>query len=108
MVRLLITTLLLAAALACSDGSISVTADEYGDAWPFAVNSGRIRCTKYAPDTNTRRPYVLFVAGDVEYGINGAAKGVGGFPDGLTILKPGKTGADLQPFIDRGLTLCQP
>jgi hypothetical protein len=42
----------------------------------------------------------------IQYGLNGSAKTFG-FPDSASILKPGIVGNDLQPFIERGLTLCK-
>lgn len=96
--------IVLVSAVACAspDDGIRITATEYGPRWPFTLESGTLRCQK-----DRTRQYVTFDDGQgVQYGLNGAARGLG-FPDGLTILKPGKTGADLQPFIDRGLTLCQ-
>jgi hypothetical protein len=40
------------------------------------------------------------------YGVNGSARAFG-YPDHASILKAGKTGADVQPLIDRGLSLCE-
>src|SRR5262245_2555590 len=88
--------------LACGSPGLEVSRDQFGAAWPFAAERGTIRCV-----TRSDRPLVTIDTGDgIQYGINGAARGFGGFPDGLKILQPEKVGADLQPFIERGLALC--
>lgn len=79
-----------------------VTQVEYGQAWPFTVTAGTLRCV-----TDGARKYVTLDTGDgIEYGLNGSARAFG-FPDSRSIYRDGKTGADLQPLIDRGLRLCQ-
>lgn len=87
-----------------SPPGITVSRSEYGDTWPFTIERGTLRCTDSHQSVN--RPLVTLDSGDgIEYGLNGAARGFG-FPDGMKMLKAGMTGADVQPFIDRGLTLC--
>lgn len=81
---------------------IRVTRAEFGDAWPFTVPEGALRC-----QTDRQRKYVTLDTGDgIWYGLNGSAKDFG-FPDSASILKPGIVGNNLQPFIARGLTLCK-
>lgn len=85
-----------------SDG-IRVTQTEYGARWPFTVTDGTLRCY-----TDRTRQFVVFDTGNgIQYGLNGAARGVGGFPDSKAIMKPDTFGVHLQPLIDRGLTLCR-
>ena len=87
---------------ACGSDGVRVTAAEYGDKWPFKATEGTVRCEM--PYT---RPLVSFDPGDgVRYGLNGAARGAGNMPDGMSLVKPGKVGVDVQPFIDIGLRLC--
>lgn len=86
------------------ESGIPVSAAEYGDAWPFNVNAGTLRCI--SESQRSPRLFVTLDTGDgIEYGLNGAARAFG-FPDGLTMLKPGRIPADVAPFIERGLTLC--
>jgi hypothetical protein len=77
---------------------------DFGDRWPFTVPAGTLRCVRES--LRSDRLFVTLDTGNgIEYGLNGSAREFG-FPDGLRILKPGKTGADIQPFITRGLALC--
>lgn len=85
------------------DDGISVTQSEYGDRWPFTVTEGTLRCYNDPP----RKHVVLDAGNGVQYGLNGAARGAGKFPDSKQIMKPERFGVHLQPFIDRGLTLCK-
>lgn len=91
---------------ACGASGTKVTSAEYGDRWPFTIDEGTLRC-----DAESRRSRRLFVTLDdgtgIMYALNGSARSFG-YPDHKSILKPGKTGADLRPFIERGLTLCEP
>jgi hypothetical protein len=80
---------------------IDVSAAEYGDRWPFELVRGTLRC-----DNDGARKYVTFDAGNgIWYALNGSAKSFG-YPDAKAIQKPSTTGIHLQPFIERGLTLC--
>ena len=55
---------------------IAINAKSYGTAWPYPVYSeGKIRCRIEG------RPMALIEMGGVEYGLNGAAMGVGGYAD---------------------------
>jgi hypothetical protein len=92
--------------IACGGAApgIRVTSAEYGDAWPFTIPEGTIECQR----ESARSGRLLVTLNDgkgIMYGLNGSAKTFG-FPDGGEILKPGKVGVDVQPFIERGLTLC--
>lgn len=93
------------ASIGCaSPAGIPVSAAQSGEAWPFTIASGTLRCS--AERYKSPRLLVTLDTGDgIEYGLNGTARQFG-FPDGMKILKHGKTGADLQPFITRGLMLC--
>lgn len=46
---------------------------EFGDQWPFTVDAGELACV--GPGTN-----VVFTADGTTYGVNGTAKGRGGYP----------------------------
>ena len=86
-------------------GNMFVEASRYGDRWPFTVQSGILRCTR-GEGVLASRLFVTFEGGGIRYGLNGAARGVGGFEDGQRIQKSGTHGVDRQAFIDLGLTLC--
>lgn len=96
----------LVAAAACSSQTNSpgyVSMAEYGERWPFTVPDGTLYCYNDGP----RKHVVLNTGNGIQYGLNGAARGAGKFPDSKDIMKPDKFGVHLQPFIDRGLTLCK-
>jgi hypothetical protein len=105
MMRVATVAALALSSLACAAPGISVSeADVGASAWPFTVSAGTLRCT--LDSYQTRRPLVTLDTGDgIHYGLNGAAISAG-FPTHRAILKPGKAGVDVQPFIDRGHTLC--
>ena len=89
------------ASVACGPREGYITIAEYGDAWPFIVSAGTLQC-----DTDGSRKYVTLDTGKgIHYALNGSAKDFG-FPDSVSILKPGMTGVHLDQFIQRGLTLC--
>jgi hypothetical protein len=94
-------------AFGCSgvDRNGHISAAEYGPSWPFTVADGTLACTHES--RRSARMFVTFDSGNrIEYGLNGSARDFG-FPDpSNSIMKPDKTGADLQPFIARGLRLC--
>jgi hypothetical protein len=83
---------------------LAVSRADYGDRWPFTVERGTLRCTPESPRSD-RRFVTLETDKRIEFGLNGAAIGFG-FPDVREALQPGKTGADVQPFIALGLPLC--
>jgi len=66
------------------------------------VTSPPAECVKDGP----RQLVTLDTGNGIQYGINGSARSFG-FPDVKAIQKPGTAGIHLQPFIDRGLTLCR-
>jgi hypothetical protein len=86
----------------------TVTAREYGGAWPFTVERGVLECDMASKTTGApKRPLVTFSpTPGIMYGLNGAARDFG-YPDPMLIQKPGTVPADRQPLIDRGLKLCQ-
>lgn len=87
---------------ACGPSGIHISSAEYGPVWPFTVTEGTLRC-----DADGPRKYVTLDTGKgIYYALNGSAKAFG-YPDAVSIQKPGTTGVDLQPFIQRGLTLCR-
>jgi hypothetical protein len=94
-----------AAALSACRGnpsSISVARSEYGEAWPFTIESGTLECQK----NGLQEIVTLKTATGVTYALNGSAKSAG-FPDSASILKPGKEGGDVVRFISKGLKLCR-
>jgi hypothetical protein len=102
MSRLVLAACISAVLVGCGRSTIRVTQQEFGERWPFTVPEGRLRC-----DKDGAREYVTLDTGKgIYYALNGSARSFG-FPDSKTIQKPGTTGADLQPFIDRGLRLCR-
>lgn len=99
--RAAVLIVLLASSGGCGSDGIPVSSTEYGERWPFTVASGTLRCDRDGP-----RQYVTLDTGKgIYYALNGSAKSFG-YPDSADILKSGKTGADLQPLIQRGLTAC--
>lgn len=102
------------------EGSVEVASDygagfrvsraEYGDRWPYyRFDAATIRCQS---DKLTGRPFVTiqYDGASVVYGLNGAAMGVGGFPDPRPFLMrngdgslKGSIPAD---WIKRGVKLC--
>lgn len=83
----------------------SVHQDDYGDAWPFTVESGVIRCL-----TGER---VVFESGGVTYAINGLARGAmeqQGWSDVGEIWRDNPEGpapkVSLDGMISLGLGLC--
>jgi len=87
------------------DADADVSAEEFGELWPFTVASGTLRCERESQ--RSQRLFVTLDTGNgIYWGLNGSARSFG-YPDGFEILKPGKVGSDLQPFISRGLALCE-
>lgn len=76
---------------------------DYGDAWPFTVESGIVRCV--AP-----RNEVVFSSGGKAYAVNGTAKANDLYADIGSIWKDDPTiaGAKISigPILDLGLSLC--
>jgi hypothetical protein len=97
---------------ACTGGSsIEVRSEEYGKEWPYPdFDKGEIRCVERSFGAVVR-PLVVISLDGRDYGLNGAAFGVGGYPDARTLLKRHpewgtyELGATHE-FIQRGLDLC--
>ena len=92
--------------------SLVVTEVEYAERWPFSdYDEGVIRC-RNQDFRLTTRPLVTIELGGTNYGLNGAAFGIGGYLDARQLLnRDPETGAYQPPlpdFIDRGLDLCDP
>ena len=84
-----------------------ITRADYGDAWPFTVEAGEVRCM------NSRGPGsgdVVFIANGTTYAINGTAKATKQYADVRPIWRDNPTIAglkvSLQPILDLGLSLC--
>ena len=89
----------------CKPTRKPISRADYGPAWPFTVESGALKCQREGG--GSPRLFVTLNTGDgISYGPNGSARSFG-FPDHVSILLPGKTGADVQPFITLGLELCE-
>jgi Protein of unknown function (DUF2511) len=103
------TTVILVTAIelaACGGApGLPVARADYGDRWPFTIERGTVRCTRDSPQSS-RLLVTLDTGTGIQFGLNGAAIAFG-FPDVADALQPGKTGADVQPFIDLGVPLCQ-
>lgn len=91
--------------------SIRVTASEYGSAWPyFRFSEATIKCLRHE---TTGRPMVIiqYKPDGPEYGLNGPALGIGGYPDPRPFIATNMDGAYKAPlphnWIDRGLMLCK-
>lgn len=80
-----------------------LTRADLGDAWPFTVEAGTLRCEGGSS--------VVFVADGKSYAINGTARSQTDYPDVDRIWaddpRPGYgPKKDIGPIIDRGLKLC--
>ena len=87
---------------------VIVTSAQYGGEWPFGeYRVGTVRCeTRSFGGVN--RPVVTVELGGRTYGLNGAATGVGGYPDALDVVAGDRiAGASvLADMIERGLEAC--
>jgi len=95
-----------------SSKSENITAAEYGSQWPYASYTyGIISCSIRAFG-GASRPVVTIKLGGTLYGLNGAAQGVGGYPDDRDLMKRDITtglyelGAS-DKILKRALALCQ-
>jgi hypothetical protein len=81
-----------------ADGNVSRA--EFGSTWPLTIDRGQILCQPVNE--------VVMVAPDGGvYALNGAARGsANAWLDGVDLLLPGKTPADLAGLIEIGLGLC--
>lgn len=88
-----------------------VTRAQYGDRWPFpGAERATIRCERRTFG-GVSRPLVTVVLGGRAYGLNGAAMGVGGYPDARTRMKRHPQWGTYElgatdEFIRMGLKLC--
>lgn len=95
---------------------VAISRSEYGDAWPFTVESGTLTGTRTGQSTSsgTVLAEVTFTSGGKTYAVNGIAKATGRYaplddiwaadpsvPKELTLKK------NFGPIIDRGLTLAE-
>ena len=81
----------------------TITRAQFGDAWPFTVDEGVLRC-----EGEGGVGAVIFEAEGTEYGVNGVAKSQG-YADVEPIWADDPSiGAkkNIGPIIDRGLELC--
>src|SRR4051794_28123067 len=90
---------------------VTITRAEYGDAWPFTVDSGVLAVR---PVNNGPLTAVTFTSGGTTYAVNGAAMGTKQYSDIATIWAadtkvPNELGLkkNIGPIIDRGLKLAQ-
>lgn len=97
---------------ACGDQGTEVTKAQYGDEWPFpGFDKAIIRCERRAFGS-VQRPLVTVDLGGRTYGLNGAAHGVGGYPDARTKMARHPELGHYQlgaasEFIRMGLELCK-
>lgn len=104
--RALLLVSLLVPFTALAGGSKDIHRDQFGDAWPFTIEAGKVRCTQVSS--------VIFVTPERKgYALNGSAKADGIYRDVREIWRDnpnaGKYGAqkmDLSPIITLGLSLC--
>lgn len=84
-----------------SSSSEVVSKADFGEAWPFTVDSGKLSCEASA---------VTFAASGKRYALNGTAKSSGQYADvdAIWAAHPVVPGAkkDIGPMIERGLKLC--
>lgn len=66
--KVLIAAFTCAISVSASANSVMITAEEYGDAWPFTVSEGQLHCKNNA---------VGFLVEGVDYGLNGTATSAG-------------------------------
>ncbi|KAB0537049.1 hypothetical protein HNQ68_003160 [Pseudochrobactrum saccharolyticum] len=91
--------------------SLHVTASQYGATWPyFRFNEATIKCLRHDP---TGRPMVIiqYKPDGPEYGLNGPALSIGGYPDPRPFIATNVDGTYKAPvpqdWISRGLKLCK-
>ncbi len=93
----------------CPKNQAYVSADKYGDEWPFTVTEGCLQCKSNA---------IVMHSGGKTYNINGKAIGryKNRYTDSWKILKPhpnkivaeGGGKMNVRPIIKEGLKLCSP
>lgn len=96
---------LLLPAIAHAGGRQEVTREEFGEAWPFTVDSGVVACRSVSS--------VIFITDRKIYAVNGLAMSDGIYEDIKEIWRvdpeAGKYGAprvNLSPILSIGLDLC--
>jgi hypothetical protein len=75
--------------------------DDYGNAWPFTVDEGRVECSAGA---------VVFVVGQRRYGLNDAARRAGETaPDAIVVRDDASNEPQIgyRTIVERGLRLCE-
>ena len=87
-----------------------VSMTDYGQDWPFTRSSGTLSCIDAAPG-GVARPYVIIEFGGIEYGLNGAAKGIGAYKSSDEVTKRDADGlftiGNVHRLIEEGLALCR-
>lgn len=98
---------------AAERGEVTITREEYGDAWPFTVDSGVLRGVPTGQRTagGTEIAEVTFTTGGKTYALNGTARGAARYAeiDGIWANHPSIVGIkkNIGPIIDRGLELAK-
>jgi hypothetical protein len=96
---------------AADRGEVTVTREEYGDAWPFTVDSGVLKGVPTGQRTagGTDLVEVTFTSGGTTYALNGIARDTRKYAeiDGIWASDPNIVGLkkNVGPIIDRGLAL---
>lgn len=93
-----------------TSAEVTITRAEYGDAWPFTVESGVLRATQTGRTSRgTLLAEVTFTTGGRTYSVNGIAKGRHRYEeiDAIWAADPRVDGLkkNIGPIIDRGLKL---
>lgn len=78
----------------------SISRADLGDRWPFIVEKGELRCEMKGPP-DLQRQLVIFRANSIDYGVNGSAKGFGGFASTDAIVRRRQTNAPPKNLVDR-------
>lgn len=90
---------------------ITLERENYGRQWPYPKYSSALLDCKVKSFGGTRRPLVIIKLGATWYGLNGAAMGVGGFPDSRSQMARHpewgtyELGAS-DEFVEKGLEIC--
>jgi hypothetical protein len=88
-------------ALALGRTKNTVTAADFGEAWPFTVTEGELHCMGPAD-----RQMVVLVVGDTRYAINGNARESAKLFDFADLAAIHRKGRSAQGVIARGLERC--
>lgn len=107
------------ALVTCSDKGVEVLASSYGADWPFPpFDKATLSCKNTlvgSGSVSVSRPLATIELGGKIYGLNGAALGVGGYPDPkeftprdpYTTAYAGKTAAVTAELLSMALNLCK-